>query len=137
MKERNSQKSKIAILQAAENEFAQKGFWGARVDEIAKQSGLNKRMIYAYFNDKEGLYKQVLLQSYAKMEELENKLIVKNLEGLQLIENIISSYFEFLYSNPNFVSILMWENLDKGNHLKNIENSTIERKSIKYFINAI
>lgn len=137
MKERNPEKSRLAILQAAENEFAEKGFWGARVDEIANQSGLNKRMIYAYFGDKEGLYKQVLLNSYSKMEEIENKLVLKNLEGIELVKNIISTYFNFLYNNPNFVNILMWENLNKGKHLKEIENSSIERKSIKYFINAI
>lgn len=137
MKERNPQKSQLAILNAAENEFAQKGFWGARVDEIAKQAGINKRMIYAYFGDKESLYKQVLLNSYAKMEEIENKLVFNNLEGIELVTNIISTYFDFLYTNPNFVCILMWENLDKGNHLKEIDHACLERQSIKYFINAI
>ncbi len=137
MKERNPEKSKLAILTAAENEFAEKGFWGARVDEIATQSGLNKRMIYAYFGDKEGLYRQVLLNSYSKMEEIENKLIVKKLEGIELVKSIISTYFDFLYNNPNFVNILMWENLNKGKNLVEIDNSSIERKSIQHFINAI
>lgn len=137
MKERNPEKSKAAILLAAENEFAEKGFWGARVDEIAKQSDLNKRMIYAYFGDKEGLYNQVLQHAYSKMEEIENKLVLKNLEGIELVKNIISTYFDFLYNNPNFVNILMWENLNKGDNLKRLENSVIKRKTISYFINAI
>ena len=137
MKERNPQKSKAAILLAAENEFAQKGFFGARVDEIATKANINKRMIYAYFGDKEELYSQVLLLSYSKMEEIENQLVKENHQGTQLVKNVISTYFDFLFNNPNFVNILMWENLNKGTYLKRLESSTIERKSIKHFIQTI
>lgn len=137
MKERNPQKSKTAILSAAENEFAQKGFFGARVDEIATKADINKRMIYAYFGDKEELYSQVLLHNYSKMEEIENQLVKENYQGTQLVKNVISTYFDFLYNNPNFVNILMWENLNKGNYLNRLENSSIERKSIKHFIQTI
>ena len=137
MKERNPQKSKLAILTAAENEFAEKGFWGARVDEIAQSANINKRMIYAYFGDKEELYNQVLLNNYSKMEEVELSLEKQNLYGIELVKQIVSTYFDFLHSNPNFVNILMWENLNKGNSLKKFENTSIERETIQYFINAI
>lgn len=137
MKERNPQKSKIAILTAAEHEFAEKGFFGARVDEIATKADINKRMIYAYFGDKETLYTQVLLHNYAKMEQVENVLVKENSSGIELIKSIISTYFDFLYNNPSFVNILMWENLNKGYYLKQLENQAIERKSIRHFINVI
>lgn len=137
MKERNPQKSKCAILTAAENEFAEKGFWGARVDEIANAANINKRMIYAYFGDKEELYNQVLLNAYSKMAEVEVQLEKQNLIGKELVEKIISTYFDFLYNNPNFVNILMWENLNKGENLKRIESSIVERHTIQYFINSI
>ena len=137
MKERNPQKSKIAILTAAEHEFAEKGFFGARVDEIAAKADINKRMIYAYFGDKEALYTQVLLHNYAKMEQVENVLVKENSSGAELVKSIVSTYFDFLYNNPSFVNILMWENLNKGYYLKRLENQVIERKSIKHFINAI
>ena len=55
----------------------------------------------------------------------------------ELVEKIISTYFDFLYNNPDFVNILMWENLNKGSYLKKIENTIIERKTITCFINAI
>ena len=44
---------KEKILQAAEESFAEKGLYGARVDEIAALSTVNKRMIYEYFGNKE------------------------------------------------------------------------------------
>lgn len=137
MKERNPEKSKAAILSAAETEFADKGFWGARVDEIATNANINKRMIYAYFGDKEALYNAVLLNTYSKMEKVENDLIKQNLNGIELIKEIVSTYFDFLFNNPSFVNILMWENLNKGKYLKKIENQVIERKTIFYFIDAI
>ena len=54
-----SQLTKMRILAAAEEEFAEKGFYGARVDSIAAASGINKRMIYAHFGNKENLYTKV------------------------------------------------------------------------------
>jgi TetR/AcrR family transcriptional regulator len=45
--------SKERILHAAQTIFAQKGFEGSRVDEIARQAGVNKALIYYYFKSKE------------------------------------------------------------------------------------
>ena len=44
------------IFDAAVQEFAENGFAGARIDRIAELAGVNKQRIYAYFNDKEGLF---------------------------------------------------------------------------------
>src|SRR5258707_12741539 len=57
---RNPQQSQERILEAALKEFAAKGFAGARVDVIARRARINKRMLYHYFNDKEGLFRAVL-----------------------------------------------------------------------------
>lgn len=137
MKERNPEKSKQRILQAAEQEFAQKGFFGARVDEIAAAAQINKRMLYAYFEDKENLYKQVLFQVYGRMEAVERQLVARQLQGKQLVEEIIRSYFDFLQSNPTFVNILMWENLNQGKYLQGLESSRIERSTIRYFVEQL
>lgn len=51
-------KAKERILEAAEREFIDKGFNGARLGEIAKQAGVNKALIYYYFKDKEKLYEE-------------------------------------------------------------------------------
>ena len=57
---RNPQRSRERILAAALKEFAAKGFAGARVDFIARRAAINKRMLYHYFGNKEGLFKAVL-----------------------------------------------------------------------------
>lgn len=133
MGSRNSELSKQRILQAAEAEFAEKGIYGARVDKIAADAEINKRMLYAYFGDKENLYKVVLSQVYKRMENVEREIVDCRYTGTVLIEKIICAYFDFLKSNPTFVNILMWENLNQGQYLQQIEGSHIERSTIQYF----
>ena len=48
-KPRDPERTRAAILGAAQREFAARGLSGARVDEIARRAGANKRMIYHYF----------------------------------------------------------------------------------------
>jgi TetR/AcrR family transcriptional regulator len=55
-------RTRARILAAAEKEFSAKGFAGARVDAIAKRAGINKRMLYHYFGNKEGLFREILLR---------------------------------------------------------------------------
>lgn len=137
MRSRDPERSQQEILAAAEAEFAEKGFFGARVDEIALAAGINKRMLYAYFGDKETLYKQVLFRVYGRMEAVERELVERQYTGEALIRAIISAYFDFLQANPSFVHILMWENLNRGKYLQELESSRIERSTIRYFVEAL
>jgi len=57
---RNPARTRGLILSAALTEFAAHGFAGARVDAIARQAGINKRMLYHYFGGKEELFRAVL-----------------------------------------------------------------------------
>ena len=132
-RKRDSERSKQRILDAAEAEFAEKGFYGARVDEIALKADINKRMIYAYYTDKENLYKQVLIRVYKRMECVEEGLVSQNLSGTELIRRIIEAYFDFLRDNQSFVNILMWENLNQAKYLREVESSYIERNTLDYF----
>ena len=50
------------ILDAAAKVFAEKGYDGARVDEIAAEAGMNKAMLYYRIGDKEELYRRVVIQ---------------------------------------------------------------------------
>ena len=74
LRSRRSEQSQQQILAAAEAEFADKGLAGARVDEIAEASGINKQMIYYYYGSKEDLYLAVLERAYAAMRKEEREL---------------------------------------------------------------
>lgn len=133
MREKNAEKSRLDILQAAEAQFAEKGFYGARIDEIAKLANINKRMIYEYFDNKETLYKRVLFRVYKRMEDAEYELLKENPAGVALIRKIIDTYFDFLFANPSFVSILMWENLNKASYLSELPDEQIQRRTLQTF----
>ncbi|MDE2220938.1 MAG: helix-turn-helix transcriptional regulator, partial [Gammaproteobacteria bacterium] len=66
--------SRANILAMATREFSEKGFTGARVDEIAERIDTSKRMIYYYFGSKEGLYRAVLEQCYTQVRQIDTSL---------------------------------------------------------------
>jgi len=131
---KKSEDTKKRILVAAEEEFAQKGFYGARVDEIAECAEINKRMLYAYFGNKEELYKTVLLNVYNSLSLAEDSLIEndKNTDAVTAVQNVIGLYFDFLKNNDNFVRMLMWENLNNANCLKSAKTQNIKKNMIDY-----
>src|SRR5881394_4483275 len=67
---RDPDRTRERILEAASAEFAAKGFAGARVDAIASSASINKRMLYHYFGDKEGLFREVLRKKMAQRRAL-------------------------------------------------------------------
>lgn len=61
--------SKTRILRAAEAEFAEKGFDGARVDAIAARAGVNKALLYYYFPSKAGLLEALFEDFFLQLKE--------------------------------------------------------------------
>ncbi len=59
-RERNASETKKRLLDAAEAEFAAKGFDGARLGSIARAAGVQQALIHHYFDDKAGLYREVI-----------------------------------------------------------------------------
>ncbi|MFM2577586.1 TetR/AcrR family transcriptional regulator [Vibrio fortis] len=68
---RNPQETQRKILEAALEEFSANGYHGARIDRIVKAAEVNKRMVYHYFRDKEGLFKALMQSELKKIKEVE------------------------------------------------------------------
>ncbi|WP_341703521.1 TetR/AcrR family transcriptional regulator [Ferrovibrio sp.] len=107
------------ILDAALVEFAEKGLAGARVDEIAARSGSNKRMIYEYFGNKDGLWLFVLERAYEKMREEEHAIDVARMKPEDGMRYLMEFNFKFCSRNPEFIALLNAENLHKAGFLRN------------------
>jgi TetR/AcrR family transcriptional regulator len=58
-RQRDPERTRARILDAAIEEFSAKGFAGARVSEIAARAGVNQQLIAYYFDGKEGLYREI------------------------------------------------------------------------------
>lgn len=109
-----SEASRARILASATKFFAEKGLDGARVDEIAEDSGINKRMIYSYFGSKEDLYREVLLRNYESIFDSCKNAFNLNDDPKANITRAVREYFYFLARNPSFVRLSSWEALNRG-----------------------
>lgn len=116
-KQKRSKESKENILRCAIDIFANKGLSGARIDEIASASGVNKQRIYAYFGSKENLYRQVLLNIYAKAAESKKISALCDSDIPEMTKILLETFFEFHQNNPLFWRLLAWENLNGGKSL--------------------
>ena len=105
------------IIAIATEEFAAKGLSGARVDEIAARTRTSKRMIYYYFGDKEGLFVAVLEAAYAGIRAIETDLDLAGLPPLDAMRKLTEFTFTYQNSTPNFVRLVMVENIHNGVHL--------------------
>ena len=115
------EQSRQRILDAAIGLFAQKGFAGASVDEIVGAAHINKRMVYHYFGSKARLFQAALAHEYAKLEALETETLHPGEPIEKVMASIVHAYFSFLQANPEFVRLLLWENLNEGRNLEQME----------------
>lgn len=115
---RDPERTRAVILEAATAEFTSKGLDGARVDEIARRSGLNKRMIYHYFGDKEGLYLAVLEAAYSGIRSAELGLKLADKAPIDGMRELILFTWQYFIDHPEFLSLLGTENLHRAAYLK-------------------
>ena len=115
---RDAERTKRAILDAAEIEFADKGLAGARVDVIAAEAAANKRMLYYYFGSKDDLYVAVLERAYGAMRERETRLNLTDLDPLEAIKRLVEFKFDYYEENPRIIPLLAAENMNGGKYLK-------------------
>src|SRR5438105_8496678 len=92
--ERDPEATRANILEIATDEFANKGFSGARVDDIAARTNTSKRMIYYYFGDKEGLFVAVLEAAYARIRQIESTLNLGHLEPESALRALVGVTFD-------------------------------------------
>src|SRR5215204_1769908 len=114
---RDAEGTKADILDVARREFADRGYAGARVDEIAARTRTTKRMIYYYFGGKEQLYLAVLERAYAEIRAAEQTLDVTHLDPVSAIRRLAELSFDHHEANPDFNRLVSIENIDRGEHI--------------------
>jgi AcrR family transcriptional regulator len=117
-RERDPERSRAAILAAATGAFAAHGLGGARVDAIAVRAGVNKRMLYHYYGNKEDLYLAVLETTYAAIREPEAALDLAHLEPEAGIRELVRFTFDYFQKPPEFLILLNTENMLEARHLR-------------------
>ncbi|GAB1377178.1 TetR/AcrR family transcriptional regulator [Pararhodobacter aggregans] len=121
------------ILRVAVAVFSESGLSGARIDEIAARTQTSKRMIYYYFGDKMGLYMRALEAAYAKVRAGEDQLDLGTLPPDEALARLVAFTFDHHRSNPDFIRMVMIENIHNAETLaaseviRNMNVSAIEK----------
>ena len=114
---RDAERTRAEILAVAAHEFADKGYDGARVDEIAAKTRTTKRMIYYYFGGKEQLFIEVLERSYTVIRSIERDLDVEHLDPIDALRSLAELTFDHHESHPDFVRLVSIENIHRAEHI--------------------
>ena len=101
--------SRDRILDAASAAFAEGGFAGARVDEIADRAGVNKAMLYYHFGDKRALYTEVLARNFGRIEEALSASIPQEGSASARLREVIAAVVQAIAANPDHPRIVLRE----------------------------
>ncbi len=114
-KKRKKQKdARTSILQAALEEFSEKGFHASTIDSIAERAGIAKGTVYRYFNTKEGLFIALKEDTMTEFVELARQDLSQQDDILKIIESVIRMYLSFFEKNSAFFKVIIQEHKDFG-----------------------
>lgn len=115
---RNAHETRERLFQAATQEFCERGYDGARMERIVRVADCNVRMVYHYFDDKEGLYLAVLERVYEELRLKEQALNLGYLEPVGGMRALVEFTFDHMAEHPEFTSLVRNENLLGGRMLR-------------------
>jgi len=96
----------LRIVTAAREEFAKRGFAGARIEQIARRAGVNKQLLFYYYHSKRGLFQAVLGQAAGELEGALAALASPAGRPLERLHHALAAQFEFLARHPDLVALL-------------------------------
>ena len=117
----------VQIIESTEKLFAEKGYEGTSVRDIALAAGVNLAMVSYYFGSKEKLFQAIFAHRISRSKlQLESLLQDKSLTALQKIEKLIDTYVQKIMDNPHFHRISL--QADQEREMKDISKLIHDNK---------
>ena len=118
-----SLEKRTRILDAALKVFAERGFYNAKVAEVAKEAGVADGTIYLYFDNKDAL---LIALFEDRMQRLIERVTVEleRIEGssLEKIRRLIHIHLHLVYEDPNLAEFITVELRQSGKFVKEYDN---------------
>jgi TetR/AcrR family transcriptional regulator len=115
---RNPERTRAAILDAAEPLFAELGYDGTSLTQVGTAAGVSRGTPGYFFRSKAELYQAVLDRSFAEVSEAVRagraRALASNESPETILAGAVSDYFDFLAARPNFVRLIEREALNGG-----------------------
>jgi TetR/AcrR family transcriptional regulator len=112
--------ARARIAAAAEELFAERGFDGTAIRDIARKAGVNSAMIHYYFVNKDGLYRAILEAAASRVRDLLVETTGRSGSTRARLSSFVDAYAQYILSHPNFARILYREMLTGAKHIKQI-----------------
>ncbi|WP_337864668.1 uroporphyrinogen-III synthase [Ignavibacterium sp.] len=125
------EQKKGLILDKATELFARKDFYEVMMDDVAHLSKVAKGTLYNYFESKEELYNQIILNNLENLLSSVRSSLSNELSIIELLYAYVSSFYQYLVSHKNFFRIylkIFWkedEEIETSIKLKSEELSSI------------
>lgn len=120
-KERERQRRKNQILDAAISIIEKKGFEKTTMDEIAEQTELSKGTLYLYFNDKASLFQAIKKRALKNLHDEFLGILQKDKPGARLVHEMMTTFLNLISKNKTFTRAMMLygkaqKNQNRDNH---------------------
>lgn len=105
---RDPERTRSAILDAATAMFTRCGLNGTSLDDISREAGINRGLIYHYFKTKESLFDQVLAKPLTEYSQSQLQLLQRPDFDAVSLKDAVESFFWFLHRHPELVRLMAW-----------------------------
>ncbi len=109
MRRARANRTRDAILKAAELVFTEQGFAAARLEEVAARVGIRRASIVYYFKDKRELYEGVLRSVFGDLAQQYDAVVAEGGSPEARIEGVVRTWVQYVGARPSVARILLRE----------------------------
>jgi AcrR family transcriptional regulator len=131
---RDPARTREAILDAAERLFAEHGYDSTSLQEVGAMAGVSRATPGYFFGSKAELHRAVLERCFANVRQAvrdgRERARISGREPEDVLVGVVSDYFDFITTNPNFVRLIEWEALSGGRQLQDSPHLEVAQEAL-------